>query len=79
MTASPALFLTGSAQRLTVRGNKQVALADAENFKQLADEVPEQINTEAWAKYQIKRTACNTCPSFCKEVFQIPMARMPVR
>ncbi|KAF1085528.1 putative oxidoreductase YdhV [Sporotomaculum syntrophicum] len=99
---------------IAVRGNKQVALADAGTFKQLADEdrhffltdpfqkgtvsrvgthhglgawfpgwhnnakylaaeeVPEQINTEAWAKYQIKRTACNTCPSFCKEVFQIP-------
>lgn len=36
------------------------------------EEVPKQIKTEAWEKYQIKRTGCHTCPSRCKDVYRIP-------
>lgn len=36
------------------------------------EEVPGQIHTEAWKQYQVKRTACHTCPSFCKDVYRIP-------
>ncbi|WP_418791182.1 aldehyde ferredoxin oxidoreductase family protein [Phosphitispora sp. TUW77] len=43
------------------------------NAKYLSSkEVPQQIHTEAWAKYQTGRAACHTCPSFCKDVYCIP-------
>ncbi|WP_231684158.1 aldehyde ferredoxin oxidoreductase family protein [Phosphitispora fastidiosa] len=43
------------------------------NTKYLSsDEVPQQIHTEAWTKFQTGRTACHTCPSFCKDVYTIP-------
>ncbi|HWI54813.1 MAG TPA: aldehyde ferredoxin oxidoreductase N-terminal domain-containing protein, partial [Desulfobacteria bacterium] len=43
------------------------------NSKYLSgDEVPEQISTEAWEKYQVRRTGCHTCPSRCKDVYRIP-------
>lgn len=37
-----------------------------------ADEVPEQIRAEAWKAFELRRTACHTCPCFCKDVYQIP-------
>jgi len=43
------------------------------NSKYLSkDEVPAQIDTEAWKDYEIKRAACHTCPVFCKDVYKIP-------
>lgn len=43
------------------------------NTKYLSgEEIPAQIHTEAWSAYQVKRTACHTCPSFCKDVYKIP-------
>jgi len=43
------------------------------NNKYLAkEEIPAEINTEAWKAYELKRTACHTCPSFCKDVYKIP-------
>lgn len=37
-----------------------------------ADEVPPQIRADSWKEFEIKRTACHTCPCFCKDVYQIP-------
>lgn len=72
-------FLTNTFQKETVRrvgthhglGNWFPGYRNNEKYL-ASSEVPAKIHTEAWKRYEIKRTACHTCPCFCKDVYKIP-------